>query len=86
MLFKIFFCLLWMPFCLAERHTFSIFAEGHSRNIPVKLFQNPLTGLGRDVFKVTCCQMHDNLCLFSIFCSGGLFVKKNKRKVQGVPQ
>ena len=23
--------------------------EGHSRNIPVKLFQNPLTSLGEDV-------------------------------------
>ena len=27
----------------------AILVEGHSRNIPVKLFQNPLTGLG-DVF------------------------------------
>ena len=44
------FFLLWMPFCLAERHHFSIWVEGHSRNIPVKLFQNPLTGLGGDVF------------------------------------
>ena len=44
------FFLLWMPFCLAEWHHFSILVEGHSRNIPVKLFQNPLTGLGGDVF------------------------------------
>ena len=54
MLFKdfLFVCccfLLWMPFCLVERHHFSILVEGHSRNIPVKLFQNPLTGLGGDV-------------------------------------
>ena len=28
---------------------FAILVEGHSRNIPVKLFQNPLTGLGEDV-------------------------------------
>ena len=34
-----------MPFCLVERHHFSNFGRGHSRNIPVKLFQNPLTGL-----------------------------------------
>ena len=27
----------------------AILVEGHSRNIPVKLFQNPLTGLGIDV-------------------------------------
>ena len=27
----------------------AILVEGHSRNIPVKLFQNPLTGLGEDV-------------------------------------
>ena len=26
-----------------------IFVEGHSRNIPVKLFQNPLTSLGEDI-------------------------------------
>ena len=52
MLFKdffFFFFLLWMPFCLAEQHHFSILVVGHSRNIPVKLFQNQLTGLG-DVF------------------------------------
>ena len=54
---------------------FSVLVEGHSRNIPVKLFQNPLTGLGDDVFKVNCCQMHDNLHPFSIFSSGGNFVK-----------
>ena len=40
-----FFFLLWMPFCVAEWHHFSILVEGHSRNIPVKLFQNPLIGL-----------------------------------------
>ena len=28
---------------------FAILVEGHSRNILVKLFQNPLTGLGEDV-------------------------------------
>ena len=52
MLFKdflFFFFLLWMPFCLAEWHHFSILVEGHSRNILVKSFQNPLTGLGGDV-------------------------------------
>ena len=27
----------------------AILVEGHSRNIPVKLLQNPLTGLGEDV-------------------------------------
>ena len=27
----------------------TILVEGHSRNIPVKLFQNPLTDLGEDV-------------------------------------
>ena len=27
----------------------AILVEGHSRNIPVKLFQNPLTPLGGDV-------------------------------------
>ena len=39
-LFKdfLFFFLLWMPFCLAEWHHFSILVKGHSRNIPVKLF------------------------------------------------
>ena len=47
---KIFLFLLWMPFCLAEWHHFSILVEGHSRNIPVQLFQNPLNGLGGDVF------------------------------------
>ena len=40
---------LWMPFCLAKWHHFSILVESHLRNIPVKLFQNPLTGLGEDV-------------------------------------
>ena len=53
MLFKdflYFFFLLWMPFCLAERHHFSILVASHSRNIPVKLFQHPLTDLGGDVF------------------------------------
>ena len=34
----------------SERHHFSILVEGYLRNIPVKLFQNPLTGLGGDVF------------------------------------
>ena len=43
-------CFALMAFCLAERHHFSILVEGHSRNIPVKLFQNSLTGLGGDVF------------------------------------
>ena len=28
---------------------FAILVEGHSRNIPVKLFQNPLTSSGEDV-------------------------------------
>ena len=28
---------------------FAILVEGRSRNIPVKLFQNPFTGLGKDV-------------------------------------
>ena len=28
---------------------FAILVEGHSRDIPVKLFQNPLTGIGEDV-------------------------------------
>ena len=28
---------------------FAILVEGHSTNFPVKLFQNPLTGLGEDV-------------------------------------
>ena len=28
---------------------FAILVEGHSRDIPVKLFQNLLTGLGEDV-------------------------------------
>ena len=46
----VFFFWLQMPFCLAERHHFSILVESHSRNIPVKLFQNPLTSLGGDVF------------------------------------
>ena len=27
----------------------AVLVEGHSRNIPVKLFQNPLTGLEEDV-------------------------------------
>ena len=27
----------------------AISVESHSRNIPVKLFQNPLTGLGEDI-------------------------------------
>ena len=72
MLFKdfllfFFFFLLWMPFCLAERHHFSILVEGHSRNIPVKLFQNPFIGLGGDVFYVNCCQMHDSLRPFYLF-------------------
>ena len=46
--FVVFFLL--MPFCLVEWHHFSILVEGHSRNIPVKLFQNPFTGFGGDVF------------------------------------
>ena len=55
MLFKDFLCFCsGCKFCLAERHTFAILAEGHVRNIPVKLFQNPLTGLGGDVFQVNC--------------------------------
>ena len=62
-----------MPFCLAEWHHFSILVEGHSRNTPVKLFQNPLAGLGGDVFLVNCCQMHDSLRPFSIFSSVGHF-------------
>ena len=33
-----------------EKDKRAILVEGHSRNIPVKLFQNPLTGLGGDVF------------------------------------
>ena len=28
---------------------FAILVEGHSRNIPVKLFQNPFIRLGEDV-------------------------------------
>ena len=28
---------------------FAILVEGHSRDIPVKLFQTPLTGIGEDV-------------------------------------
>ena len=32
----------------------AILVEDHSRNTAVKLFQNPLTGLGGDVFKVNC--------------------------------
>ena len=51
MLFEDFlFFLLWMPLCLAEPHHFSNFGRGSLKNIPVKLFQNPLTGLGGDVF------------------------------------
>ena len=54
MLFKDFFFFFFFfaldAILLAERHHFSILVEGHSRNIPVKLFQNPLTGLGGDVF------------------------------------
>ena len=75
MLFKDFLFFLWMPFCLAEQHHFSILVEGHSKNIPVKFFQNPLTRLGGDVFHINCCKMHDSLCPFSIFSSGGHFVK-----------
>ena len=51
MLFKGF--LLFCSGChFAQRNgtILAIFVEGHSRNIPVKLFQNPLTGLGGDVF------------------------------------
>ena len=61
-----------MSFCSAERHHFSIFVEGHSRNIPVKLFQNPLTGLGGDVFSISCCQRHDSQTSFSNFGKGAL--------------
>ena len=43
-----YFELLW-PFCSAERNHFAILVEGHSRNIPVKLFKKPLTGLEEDV-------------------------------------
>ena len=58
-----------MPFCLAEWHHFSILEDGHSRNTPVKLFQNPLTDLGGEI-------LHDSLHPFySIFFSGGHFVK-----------
>ena len=71
MLKEFLFFLLWMPFCLA---VLAILIEGHSRSIPVKLFQNPLTGLG-DAFYVNCRQTHDSLCPFSIFSSGGYFVK-----------
>ena len=35
-------------FSLAEPF-FAVLVEGHSRNIPVKLFQNPLTVLREDV-------------------------------------
>ena len=31
---------------------FAILVESHSRNIPVKLFQNPLTSLGEDFSQV----------------------------------
>ena len=34
--------------------TFEILVEGHSKNIPVKLFQNLLTHLGEDVSLVNC--------------------------------
>ena len=32
----------------------AILVEGHSRSIPVKLFQTPLTGLGEAVSQVNC--------------------------------
>ena len=28
---------------------YAVLVEGHPRNIPVKVFQNPFTGLGGDV-------------------------------------
>ena len=56
-----------MPFFLAERHHFSVLVEGHSRNIPVKLFQDPFISLGGDVSEVNCCRMHDSLHPFSFF-------------------
>ena len=36
-------------FIQPSRTILAILVEGHSRNIPVKLFQNPLTHLGGDV-------------------------------------
>ena len=33
-------------FVQLSKTIFAILVEGHSRNITVKLFQNPLTGLG----------------------------------------
>ena len=36
-------------FVQRSRTIFAILVEGHSRNIPVKLFQNPLTALGDDI-------------------------------------
>ena len=47
---RFFYFELWWPLCSAERNLFfAILVAGHSRNIPVKLFQNPFTGLGEDV-------------------------------------
>ena len=36
-------------FVQQRRTIFAILVEGQSRIIPVKLFQNPLTGLGEDI-------------------------------------
>ena len=46
---RFFYFELWWPFVQRSGIIFAILVEGHSRNIPVKLFQNPLTGLGEDV-------------------------------------
>ena len=49
--FKAFLFLALVAILFSEAEPFrQNLVEGHTRNIPVKLFQNPFTGLGGDVF------------------------------------
>ena len=57
-------CCLKIFFFWALDAILAVLVEGHLRNIPVKLFQNPLTGLGGDVFQVNCWQMHQSMPFF----------------------
>ena len=52
---KVFYFLALVAILFSRAEPFlTILIEGHSRNIPVKLFQIQLTGLGEDVSKVNC--------------------------------
>ena len=47
--FSIFYSGGQLNFVQMSGTIFAILVEGHSRDIPVNLFQNPLNGLGEDV-------------------------------------